>query len=119
MSLETFFPLDCRQFKKAQLAGLRKTLTPQQADGCCVATCAPTVTPRGIVHFLGGAFAGAAPQLLYPLLISLLAEAGFTVVATPYMVTFRHRGCAVAVHQASSTSTMHATHFSSGLGVCW
>ena len=43
--------------------------------------------------------AGAAPQLAYALLIQLLAEAGFLVVATPFKVTFFHAECAKAVHQ--------------------
>lgn len=55
--------------------------------------------PRGVVHFLGGAFAGAAPQLAYQALINWVAEAGYTVVATPYAVTFRHLDCATRVHQ--------------------
>ena len=56
--------------------------------------------PRGTVHFLGGAFAGAAPQVAYALLLQLLAEAGYTCVATPYAVTFQHLVCASAVQQA-------------------
>lgn len=40
--------------------------------------------PRGLVHFLGGAFVGATPHLVYPLLIEELAAAGYTTVATPY-----------------------------------
>ena len=55
---------------------------------------------RGTVHFLGGAFAGAAPQVAYSLLLQLLAEAGYTCVATPYAVTFQHLICASAVQQA-------------------
>jgi len=55
--------------------------------------------PRGVVHFLGGAFAGAAPQLAYQFLINWVADAGYTVVATPYAVTFRHLDCAARVHQ--------------------
>jgi hypothetical protein len=38
----------------------------------------------GVIHFLGGAFAGAAPQLLYNGFIELLADAGYTTIATPY-----------------------------------
>jgi hypothetical protein len=49
---------------------------------------------KGVVHFLGGAFAGAAPQLLYNSFVELLADAGYTVIATPYKVTFRHDACA-------------------------
>jgi hypothetical protein len=39
---------------------------------------------NGVIHFLGGAFAGAAPQLLYNGFIELLADAGYTTIATPY-----------------------------------
>jgi len=44
---------------------------------------------KGVIHFLGGAFAGAAPQLLYNSFVELLADAGYTTIATPYAVTFR------------------------------
>lgn len=54
--------------------------------------------PRGIVHFLGGAFAGAAPALAYSLLIDRIVLSGYTVVATPYAVTFDHGTCARRVH---------------------
>lgn len=47
-----------------------------------------------MVHFLGGAFAGAAPQLFYNSFIELLADSGYTVIATPYRVTFQHDVCA-------------------------
>lgn len=46
------------------------------------------------MHFLGGAFAGAAPQLLYNTFVELLADAGYTVISTPYKVTFQHDVCA-------------------------
>jgi hypothetical protein len=39
-------------------------------------------------------------QLLYSLLLELLAGGGYTVVATPYAVTFRHLDCAVSVRSA-------------------
>ena len=61
---------------------------------------------KATVHFLGGAFAGASPQLIYPLLLQTLAQAGYTVVSTPYAVTFKHLDCARAVHQARP----HAPH---------
>lgn len=51
------------------------------------------------MHFLGGAFAGASPQLIYPLLMQLLARAGYTVISTPYAVTFKHLAAASSVHQ--------------------
>lgn len=36
-------------------------------------------TPKAIVHFVGGAFVGAAPQLTYRLLLELLASKGLMV----------------------------------------
>eukprot|EP00601_Ochromonadales_sp_CCMP2298_P001680 CAMPEP_0173182712 /NCGR_PEP_ID=MMETSP1141-20130122/7995_1 /TAXON_ID=483371 /ORGANISM="non described non described, Strain CCMP2298" /LENGTH=467 /DNA_ID=CAMNT_0014105847 /DNA_START=401 /DNA_END=1804 /DNA_ORIENTATION=- len=40
--------------------------------------------PVGVVHFLGGAFVGAAPHLTYRYLLESLADRGYLVVATPY-----------------------------------
>jgi hypothetical protein len=46
------------------------------------------VTPKAVIHFLGGAFVGAAPHLTYNYLLNGLAEVGFIVVATPYPLGF-------------------------------
>lgn len=46
--------------------------------------------PRAIVHFLGGAFVAAAPQVTYRMLLEALAEDGYAVVATPFVNTFDH-----------------------------
>lgn len=43
-----------------------------------------------IVHFVGGIFVGAAPQLAYRLFLERLAEKGVLVVATPYASGFDH-----------------------------
>lgn len=59
----------------------------------------PRGQSRGIIHFLGGAFVGSAPNLTYPLLLRLLSEGGYSVVATPYAVTFQHAECCLAVRQ--------------------
>lgn len=40
--------------------------------------------PIGVIHFLGGAFVGAAPHLTYRYLLDALCEGGYVVVATPY-----------------------------------
>lgn len=45
-------------------------------------------SPRALLHFLGGAFVGAAPHLTYNYLLSGLAEMGYLVVATPYPLGF-------------------------------
>ncbi|KAL8113991.1 hypothetical protein AgCh_021050 [Apium graveolens] len=47
-------------------------------------------TPRAIVHFVGGIFVGAAPQLTYRLFLERLSEKGLYVIATPYASGFDH-----------------------------
>ena len=50
--------------------------------------------PAGVIHFLGGAFVGAAPHLTYRYLLESLSEAGYVVVATPYRLDFDYvRSC--------------------------
>jgi len=46
--------------------------------------------PKALVHFLGGAFVGAAPQVAYRWFLEQLALEGFVVVATPYRLSFDH-----------------------------
>ena len=46
--------------------------------------------PRAVIHFLGGAFLGAAPQLTYRYLLERLSSRGYLVVATPYQLSFDH-----------------------------
>lgn len=41
-----------------------------------------------MVHFLGGAFVGAAPQLSYRSLIEALASRGVVVITTPFATSF-------------------------------
>lgn len=52
--------------------------------------------PRALVHCLGGAFVGAAPQLIYASLIERLLGAGFAVAAVPYVTGPEHRRLAIA-----------------------
>lgn len=44
--------------------------------------------PIAVVHFVGGIFVGAAPQLTYRLFLECLAEKGILVIATPYASGF-------------------------------
>ncbi|KAL5538925.1 hypothetical protein UlMin_042833 [Ulmus minor] len=44
--------------------------------------------PKFVVHFIGGIFVGAAPQLTYRLFLERLAENGVLVIATPYASGF-------------------------------
>ena len=46
--------------------------------------------PRALLHFLGGALLGAAPQLTYRYLLERLARKGYLVVTTPYQLSFDH-----------------------------
>ncbi|XP_071693010.1 uncharacterized protein [Rutidosis leptorrhynchoides] len=44
--------------------------------------------PMAVVHFVGGIFVGAAPQLTYRLFLERLSEKGILVIATPYASGF-------------------------------
>ncbi|XP_023763864.2 uncharacterized protein LOC111912365 [Lactuca sativa] len=46
--------------------------------------------PTSVVHFVGGIFVGAAPQLTYRLFLERLSERGALVIATPYASGFDH-----------------------------
>ncbi len=46
--------------------------------------------PIGIIHFLGGAFIAAAPQVTYRWLLEELANQGYVVIATSFLNTFDH-----------------------------
>jgi hypothetical protein len=56
--------------------------------------------PRAIVHFLGGAFVAAAPQLTYRLLLEDLGKHGYVTIATPFINTFDHRAIASEVYNS-------------------
>eukprot|EP00181_Compsopogon_caeruleus_P004718 CAMPEP_0184689674 /NCGR_PEP_ID=MMETSP0312-20130426/30789_1 /TAXON_ID=31354 /ORGANISM="Compsopogon coeruleus, Strain SAG 36.94" /LENGTH=449 /DNA_ID=CAMNT_0027147053 /DNA_START=647 /DNA_END=1996 /DNA_ORIENTATION=- len=43
---------------------------------------------KGVIHFIGGAFVGAAPHLAYRYLLEKFAEKGYVVVTTPYRLKF-------------------------------
>eukprot|EP00210_Caulerpa_lentillifera_P009167 g8739.t1 len=50
----------------------------------------PTNAPEAIVHFLGGAFIGVAPQLAYRQFLESLADRNVLVIATPFSTHFDH-----------------------------
>ena len=56
--------------------------------------------PIGIIHFLGGAFVAAAPQITYRLLLEHLGKQGYAVITTPFINTFDHRAIAKDVHHS-------------------
>eukprot|EP00244_Chara_vulgaris_P000266 TRINITY_DN1043_c1_g1_i1.p1 TRINITY_DN1043_c1_g1~~TRINITY_DN1043_c1_g1_i1.p1 ORF type:complete len:514 (-),score=65.25 TRINITY_DN1043_c1_g1_i1:470-2011(-) len=53
----------------------------------------------GIIHFLGGVFVSAAPDLSYKLLMQGLAKDGYLVITTPYSATFDHAECTKQVQR--------------------
>jgi Protein of unknown function (DUF1350) len=67
----------------------------QEHQGCWVLI---PPRPRGILHFLGGAFVATAPQLTYARLLESLAQKGYVIIATPFLNTFDHRAIAYEVH---------------------
>eukprot|EP00566_Odontella_aurita_P012704 CAMPEP_0113526682 /NCGR_PEP_ID=MMETSP0015_2-20120614/881_1 /TAXON_ID=2838 /ORGANISM="Odontella" /LENGTH=483 /DNA_ID=CAMNT_0000425043 /DNA_START=209 /DNA_END=1660 /DNA_ORIENTATION=+ /assembly_acc=CAM_ASM_000160 len=46
--------------------------------------------PRALIHFLGGAIVGAAPDVTYRYVLERLAARGYLVVATPFNLSFDH-----------------------------
>lgn len=53
--------------------------------------------PKGVVHFLGGAFVAVAPHVTYRMLLEFLGAQGYAVIATPFINTFDHRDIAQQV----------------------
>ncbi|MEM1239277.1 MAG: DUF1350 family protein [Cyanobacteria bacterium P01_H01_bin.26] len=53
--------------------------------------------PQAIIHFLGGAFVAAAPNVTYGWLLENLCEQGYAIVATPFINTFDHGAIATEV----------------------
>lgn len=50
----------------------------------------PSEKMIGVIHFLGGAFVATAPQISYRSMLEEICEAGFLIVATPFINTFNH-----------------------------
>ena len=51
----------------------------------------------GIVHFLGGAFVATAPQVSYRAILEQISQAGYGIVATPFLNTLDHFAIATEV----------------------
>ena len=61
--------------------------------------------PSAIIHFLGGAFVAAAPQLTYQKFLSTLAHRGYCIIAAPFLVQPNHQAIATEV-----TTSFHRTY---------
>jgi len=77
----------------------------EQVEGCwCLDPSSPDsksfepIEPKALVHFVGGAFAGASPQLTYRYFLERLASKGFFVVSTPFETNFEHLKIADDIH---------------------
>ena len=66
--------------------------------------------PVGIVHFLGGAFIAAAPQVTYRWLLEQLGRQGYLVVATPFLNTLDHVAIAREVLNRFETTLGRTEH---------
>ncbi|NEQ25842.1 MAG: DUF1350 domain-containing protein [Microcoleus sp. SIO2G3] len=63
----------------------------QEVSGCWVLI---PPRPSAIIHFLGGAFVAAAPQLTYRWLLEQLGRQGYAIIATPFVNTLDHAAIA-------------------------
>ena len=62
----------------------------REVEGCWVLDPATGSPPRCVIHFTGGAFVGAAPQLAYRPLLEALAARGALIITTPFATSFDH-----------------------------
>ncbi len=53
--------------------------------------------PLAVIHFLGGAFVGTAPNVTYRWLLEQLGKSGYAVIATPFINTLDHAAIARSV----------------------
>lgn len=53
--------------------------------------------PIGIIHFLGGAFVATVPHITYRWLLEHLADAGYVIIATPFLNNLDHIAIAKSV----------------------
>ena len=63
----------------------------QEVSGCWVLI---PPRPSAIIHFLGGAFVAAAPQVTYRWLLEQLGRQGYAIIATPFVNTLDHAAIA-------------------------
>ena len=57
------------------------------------------VTPRALVHFLGGVFVSPSPQNAYRYVLENLSARGYLVVVTPFAVDFDYRRPAAEINE--------------------
>jgi len=62
----------------------------REVEDCWVLDPPNGLAPRCVIHFVGGAFVGAAPQLAYRPLLEALAARGALIITTPFATSFDH-----------------------------
>jgi len=70
----------------------------------------PSIEPKAVIHFIGGAFIGATPQIVYRTFLEKLVARGYLVVATPYNLTFDYMDAVASI--ADSWTTLRNKHLS-------
>ncbi|NJK63341.1 MAG: DUF1350 family protein [Synechococcaceae cyanobacterium SM2_3_1] len=58
--------------------------------------------PRAVIHALGGALVGSAPQIFYQAILERLVREGYAVVATAFNTSPDHWSIAEAIHRSWS-----------------
>lgn len=68
--------------------------------------------PRAVVHFLGGAFIGGAPQTTYRRFLEALCTQGYAIIATPFETITDHFGVvhAISVKFADAQTQLQQNH---------
>jgi len=60
------------------------------------------VEPKAVVHFLGGAFVGAAPHISYRYMLEDISDNGYIIITTPYNLIFNYVDTCASIVQDSS-----------------
>ncbi|MGB7415780.1 MAG: DUF1350 family protein [Thermosynechococcaceae cyanobacterium] len=65
--------------------------------------------PIAVIHFLGGAFIGGAPQTTYRRLLESLYQQGYAIIATPFETVVDHFGVvhSIATNFAAAQTKLH------------
>lgn len=55
--------------------------------------------PKAILHFLGGAFVATVPHTTYQRLLSTMAQQGYGIIATPFIVQLDHSAIVADIYR--------------------
>jgi len=63
----------------------------EDCAGCRLLRPQSDLPPKGVIHFLGGAFVSPEPSIAYRYVLESLSRRGYCIVATPFAVDFDYR----------------------------